>query len=184
MKSRHFTLVDHMVMAMLAASGIAIKVVVVPLAQMVTGPLLIPGGVVAGGFYMLFLVLASAITGKRGAALMVSLLQAVLVTITGTLGSHGAASLFTYSMSGLAVEIWLLISGHRGCCALCCFGAGLVANVAGSVAVNLAIFRLPAVPLLLSLSAAALSGGLGGLVAHLAARGLHKSGILRPWGGF
>ena len=63
MKSRHFTLVDHMVMAMLAASGIAIKVVVVPLAQMVTGPLLIPGGVVAGGFYMLFLVLASAITG-------------------------------------------------------------------------------------------------------------------------
>jgi len=184
MRSRHFSLVDYLVFAVLAASGLAIKTVVVPLAQMITGPLLIPGGVVAGGFYMLFLVLASAITGKRGAALVVSLLQAVLVTITGTLGSHGAASLFTYSLSGLAVEIWLLISGHRGCGALCCFGAGLAANVAGSLAVNLALFRLPPVPLLLSLSAAAFSGGLGGLVAHLAARSLKRSGILRSAGGF
>jgi len=178
-----FTLVDHMITAVLAAAGIAIKTVIVPLAQMITGPLLIPGGVVAGGLYMLFLVLASALTGKRGAALLVSLLQAVLVTITGALGSHGAASLFTYSVAGLAVELWLLICGHRGCCAFCCFGAGLAANVAGSVAVNLAIFRLPPVPLLLSLSAAALSGGLGGLVAHMAAQSLRRSGVWKPSGG-
>lgn len=183
MKKRHYSLVDYIVMAMLAACGIAIKTVVVPLAQMITGPLFIPGGVVAGGFYMLFLVLASAIVGKRGAALMVSLIQAVLVAITGTLGSHGAASIFTYSLSGLAVEIWLMLTRHHGCCAFCCFGAGVAANLAGSLAVNLAIFRLPLIPLLLSLSTAALSGGLGGLAANMVARGLDKSGVVRTSGG-
>lgn len=61
-----FTLVDHMITAVLAAAGIAIKTVIVPLAQMITGPLLIPGGVVAGGFYMLFLVLADRADRQAG----------------------------------------------------------------------------------------------------------------------
>ena len=54
MRSRHFRLADYLGFAGLAACGLAIKTGVVPLAQMITGPLLIPGGVVAGGCYMLF----------------------------------------------------------------------------------------------------------------------------------
>lgn len=175
---RSFQLSDYIILAMLAAMGIASKVIIVPLAQAMTGPLFIPGGVVAGGFYMMFLVLGAALTGKPGAALLVSLIQAVLVTITGSFGSHGAASLLTYTFPGLAVEVWFFLSRHRGCCPLCCFVGGMVANISGTIAVNLAIFRLPLIPLMLSIAVAALSGGLGGLVASSIARNLKKLDIL------
>lgn len=178
MNKLRFRLWEYIVLAMLAAIGIAVKGIVVPLAHIITGPLFIPGGVLAGGFYMMFLVLAGALLRKPGAALMVSLIQAVLVAITGTFGSHGAASLFTYTLSGLAVEIWFILSRHWGCCALCCFVGGMAANLAGSFAVNLAIFNLPLIPMLLALSVAALSGGLGGLVAHFITQNIHSLGIL------
>lgn len=177
-KKHYFKLADYIILAMLAAMGIASKVVVVPLAQMIAGPLFIPGGVLAGGFYMMFLLLGTALTKKRGAALLVALLQAALVTITGTFGSHGAASLFTYTLPGLAVEAWFFLSRHKGCCALCCFVGGMVANIAGSFAVNFVIFKLPIIPLLLSIFVAALSGGLGGLVANAVARNVEKLDIL------
>ncbi len=177
-KKAYFKLSDYVIMAMLASIGIAIKGIIVPLAHIITGPLFIPGGVLAGGFYMMFLVLATALTGKLGAAFTVSLVQAVLVTITGSLGSHGAASLFTYTISGIAVDLWFLLSRHRGCCAGCCFVAGVAANMAGSFGVNLAVFNLPFVPMMLSLCVAALSGGLGGLVANAVARNIEQLGIL------
>ncbi|HHX54062.1 MAG TPA: hypothetical protein GX704_04050 [Clostridiales bacterium] len=177
-KKPYFRLSDYIIIAMMASIGIAVKTIIVPLAQIITGPLFIPGGVLAGGFYMMFLVLGEAITNKRGAALLVSLVQAVLVTITGTLGSHGAASLLTYTISGLAVELWFVLSRHRGCCAFCCFIGGMVANMAESFAVNLAIFNLPLIPMLLSLCVAALSGGFGGLVASAVACNIRRMGIL------
>jgi len=165
-KKPYFNLSDYILIAMMAAMGIAVKVVVTPLAQLLTGPLFIPGGVAAGGFYMLFLVLAISITRKHGTALITALVQAVLVTVTGTLGSHGAASLLIYSLPGLAVEAMWLIPGWERGGAICSFTAGISANIAGSYAVNLLIFRLPVTPLLLSLAVAALSGGLGGWVAY------------------
>ena len=160
---------------MLAAVGIALKGVIVPLAAIITGPFYIPGGVLTGGFYMMFLVLGPALTGKRGAAFMVSLIQALLVTISGAPGSHGPVSFFTYTASGIAVELWFFLSRHTACCAFCCFIGGMVANMAGSFAVNLVIFNLPFVPLMPSLCVAALSGGLGGLVANAVVKKINRS---------
>lgn len=180
--NKWFTLTDYILIAMMASLGVAIKVVIVPLAHIITGPLFIPGGVVAGGFYMMFLVLGTAATQKYGAATLIALVQAVLVVVTGTLGTHGAASLFTYTLPGLCVDALFLLMRHKGCCALCCFLGGVVANMAGSFAVNFAIFDLSLIPLLLSLSAAALSGGLGGLIAHAVAKQIRKLGILRKAG--
>lgn len=177
-KKPYFTLIDYIIIAMMASLGIAIKVIVVPLAQIITGPLLIPGGVVAGGFYMLFLLLAESITGKRGAALLVALVQAIIVTVTGSMGSHGAVSLLTYTLPGLAVDVLYFVIRHKACCATCCFVGGVVANIVGSFAVNIAIFNLSTVPMLLSLCVAALSGGLGGLVANSVAVNIRKLGIL------
>ena len=176
-KKPYFKLTDYILIAMMAGLGIAIKPIIVPLAQIITGPLFIPGGVVAGGFYMMFLVLGTAATNKYGAATLVALVQAAIVTVTGILGTHGAASLFTYTLPGIAVDLFFLIIRHKGCCALCCFVAGVIANVVGSYAVNLAIFNLSFVPLMLSLCAAALSGGLGGLIAHSIAKNLRKLGV-------
>ena len=181
-KKPYFSLADYLIMAMLAALGVAVKAVITPLAQILTGPLFIPGGAVAGGFYMLFLVLAVAIVQKRGAALLTAVIQALLVLVTMIPGSHGAASLITYTAPGLAVElVYLIMRGHRACCPLCCFIAGMCANLTGCYAVNLAIFRLPLIPLLLCLSVAALSGGLGGLIAHAVAVNLRRVGLIKKW---
>ena len=161
-----FNLFDLVIMALMASLGIAIKPLVVPLAHIITGPLYIPGGVVAGGFYMMWMVVGSGLVGKRGAATLIALVQALIVISLGIFGTHGMMSIFTYVLPGIAVDLILILIRHRACCPGCCFIAGAVANISGSFLVNLVFFRLPLVPLVLSLSTAALSGGVGGLIAH------------------
>ena len=114
---------------------------------------------------MMWLVLGAGITGKRGTATLIGIVQAFLVMGTGIIGSHGALSLLTYTMPGIMADLGLLVCGHRVCCAPCSFLAGLLANVTGTAMVNFVYFRLPLLPLALSLAVAALSGGLGGLLA-------------------
>jgi ABC-type cobalt transport system, permease component. len=161
-----FSLFDLVIIAMMASLGIAVKTVIVPLTHIITGVLFIPGGAAAGGLYMMWLVLAVGITGKPGAATLTGFVQALVVMSTGITGSHGALSLLTYTVPGIMADLGLLIIGHRVCCVGCAFLAGLMANAAGTALVNLAYFRLPLIPLVLSLSTAALSGGLGGIIAH------------------
>lgn len=160
-----FSLYDLIIIAMVSALGIATKPIIVPLAHIITGPLFIPSGAVAGGFYMMWLVLGYGITGKRWTMTLVGFVQAILVMATGIVGSHGALSLITYTMPGIMADLGLLLIGHRLCCLPCAFLAGLLANATGTLMVNFVYFRLPLIPLVLSLSAAALSGGLGGLLA-------------------
>jgi hypothetical protein len=161
-----FSVFNIIVVAMCAGLGIAVKPVIVPLVHIITGPLFIPGGAVAGGFYMLFIVIAVGLVQKRGVATLTCAVQAVLVLITGVLGSHGIMSLITYVLPGVLVDLLLLLMRrHNGCCAFCCFLAGMAANLAGTFLSNMVFFRLPFVPLMLTLLAALLSGGLGGLVA-------------------
>lgn len=150
---------------MMSALGIAVKPIIVPLAHIISGPLLIPGGAVAGGFYMMWLVLGFGITGKRGTMTLIGFVQAILVMATGMVGSQGVMSLLSYTAPGLLADLGLFLIGHRVCCLPCAFLAGMLCNIAGAAMVNFIYYRLPVVPLVLSLSAAALSGGLGGLVA-------------------
>jgi len=163
-----------MIITLLAAMGIAVKSVVTPLAQMLTGPLYMPGGVVAGGIYMLFLVLAVSLTGKRGSALLCGFCQGLMVLIIGAGGSHGALSVISYSLTGLSVDLLMLVIRHRGCCLLCCFFGGMAANLTGTLVVNAAFFGMPAIPLALSLAAAALSGCFGGALAWVFTKQLGK----------
>lgn len=160
-----FSLYDLIIIAMMAALGIATKPIIVPLAHIITGPFFIPSGAVAGGFYMMWLVLGFGITGKRGTMTLISLVQSMVVVATGIIGSHGVMSLLTYTMPGVLADLGLLLIGHRVCCLYCAFLAGMLCNIAGTIMVNLVYFRLPLIPLVLSLSIAALSGGLGGVVA-------------------
>jgi len=163
-----------MLIAAAAALGVAVKPVVSALAQAVTGPL--PGGTVAGGIYMLFLVLAPALTGARGAGTLCGFCQGLLVLALGVPGSHGALSPLTYALPGFAADLMFLLFARREVNFPACAFAGLLANVTGTASVNLAFFSLPTVPLLLSLCAAALSGALGGAGAW----GITKQ--LRRWG--
>ena len=165
---RRFTVKDLILIAAMAALGIAVKTVVGPLVRFVSAPLMIPGGALSGGVYMMWLVMAAGLTGRRGAATLAGLIQAILVIFTSMGGSHGLLSLLSYTLPGLAIDFWLIISHHRICCLPCAFISCILANIAGTIAVNLIFFRLPPIPLLLSLTAAAFSGGFGGVLAwHL-----------------
>ena len=167
----------HLILiAVMAALGVGVKPVVSTLAHVITGPLFIPGGAVAGGVYMLFLVLAASLTGARGAGTLCGLCQGLLAMAIGMAGSHGAMSLVTYTLPGVAADLMFLIFARKEPNLPACVFAGLLANVAGTVSVNFLFFSLPWVPLLLSLFVAALSGGLGGAGAW----GITKQ--LKGWG--
>lgn len=161
-----FSMFDLVVIALTAALGIAIKPIIVPLVHIITGPLFIPGGAAAGGFYMLWIVLGIGITKKIGSGTLIGLIQALLVIITGAYGTHGAFSIITYTFPGLMVDIGAKIMGNRLVSPGGFFLLGLLANITGTFLSSMAFFRLPPIPLLLSLSVASLSGGLGGLIAH------------------
>lgn len=162
---RNYSSYELIIIAFCAAIGVAVKPFIVSLSHLITGPLFIPGGAFAGGFYMLFVVLGAGLVGKRGSATLICLIQAIMVIVTGVYGSHGIASLITYVIPGLLVDLLWMLMGHKGCCAICCFLGCIVANVSGVFFVNFVFFRLPAIPLMLSLALAALSGSIGGLIA-------------------
>jgi hypothetical protein len=170
MSLKKFSTTDLVVITMMAALGIAIKPVITPLVQILTGPLLIPGGTVAGGFYMLWLVLGYGLTGnKPGTALLIGLVQGIIV-ILQPFANHGAFSIISYAAPGLATElVYLFLKGPVSPAAA--FAGGVAANLTGSflvllVVMRVNILRLPAVPFLLMFLTAVLAGGLGGVVAY------------------
>ena len=159
-----FTLFELIFLALTAAAGIAVKPVAVAAAHLITGPLFIPGGALAGGFYMLFVVLGGALVGKRGSVTLICLIQAIVVIVSGVYGSHGAASIVTYVIPGLLVDILWIICRTNGNSLAACFTGGIVANISGTMLVNFVFFRLPLIPLLLTAVLAAFSGGIGGVI--------------------
>ncbi|MBT9150996.1 MAG: hypothetical protein DDT40_01177 [candidate division WS2 bacterium] len=100
-----------------------------------------------------------------------------MVISLGTFGTHGLMSFFTYLMPGIAVDLVMLLSRHKGCCIGCCFAGGIAANITGTYLVNLVFFRLPFIPLVLSLASASLSGGLGGVIAYSLIRQVENSSL-------
>lgn len=161
-----FRVYDLMVIALMAALGIASKPLIVPLTHMITGPLFIPGGAIAGGFYMFWLVLAAGLVGRRGTATLVGVTQALIVIISGAFGSHGLVSIVTYTLPGLVIDLVFLLFRRRWTTLYDFFFAGVLANLAGTYMSNLVFFKLPLLPLVMSLAGAMFSGGLGGVIAY------------------
>jgi energy-coupling factor transport system substrate-specific component len=169
---------DLVVISLTAAMGIAIKPIIVPLVHILTGPLYIPGGAAAGGFYMLWIVLGIGITGRIGTATLIGLVQGILVMITGVYGTHGAVSIITYTLPGILTDVGARLLGKSFISPAGFFILGLLANLSGTLLSSMIFFRLPLVPLMLSLSAASLSGGLGGLIAYKIIKELRKTNII------
>ena len=176
-----FSLFDLLLIALIGSLGIAVKPVISPLVRIITGPLMIPGGAVAGGLYMMFIVLAYGLTRRRFAGTLTSTVQAFIVVLTG-IGSHGVISFATYIVPGIAVDLVMLAFYFKNSAARpkapACFCAGIAANVTGSLIVGAALFDIPLIPLLLMLASAALSGGLGGILAYLILKRIYKLELL------
>lgn len=173
-----FSIYDLMIIAILSALGIAVGAVIGHFVRIFTGPLMIPGGAVAGGIYMLFLVLCVSLTGKKSAAVLCGFVQAIIVMILGVAGNHGAMTIITYTMPGIAIFLLFAAMRHKGCCGLCCFFGCMAANLTGTFLVGWGVMALPMVPMLLGLAIAALSGGLGGLLTWSLTKQLRKFGIV------
>jgi len=174
-----FSLLDLIMITVLASLGVAVSGVVGWMVRLITGPLFIPGGSVAGGIYMMFLVLAVSLTGKKSSAVVVAVLQALLVMVMPWAGNHGFATILTYSAPGIAIFLLLLIMRHKGCCKLCCFFACMVANLVGVALVSGVVMQLPMIPMLLGLTVGALSGGLGGLLTWSLTKQLKKLEVIK-----
>jgi len=171
---KKFSVFELIIIAICAAIGIAVKPVMVLLVQIISGPLFIPGGTIVGGFYMMWLVISAGLVGKRGAATLTAIVQALLVLATGVIGTHGIMTLVTYIAPGIAIDILLLLTRQRARNNFSCFFAGMIANSTGAFLTNFVFFRLPLVPLILVIAGGALSGGLGGLIAYGLIKGFKK----------
>jgi len=182
--TKRFSIYELLAVTLMAALGMAVKPVVHSLAQIITGPLAIPSGVLAGGIYMMFLVLAAGLTGRRFSATLAGLVQAIISLILG-IGSHGIMNFLIYLMPGLAVDgsiwlFWLLQKDKTSTVpsAPACFCACMAANICGSFPVSVVVFDIPPIPLMLSLCTAALSGGLGGLLGRLIIKQIKRLDII------
>lgn len=175
---KRFSMFDLVIIALTSALGIAIKPIIVPLVHIITGPLYIPGGAAAGGFYMLWIVLGIGITKKKGTGTLIGLIQALLVIISGVYGTHGAISIITYSIPGVITDIAATLLKDKAFTPTGFFILGFTANITGTLLSSLVFFRLPLIPMLLTLSVASLSGGLGGLIASRIMKELNKTNII------
>lgn len=173
-----FSILEIIIIALIAAIGVAIKPVIVPLAHIITGPLYIPGGAIAGGLYMMWVVLGAGLIGKKGVATLISTVQAIMVISLGIYGNHGVLSLITYILPGIIVDLYLLLFRVKQFSMGNYFIGGILANISGTFLVNVIFFRLPFIPLMLTLSAASLSGGLGGLIGYTIANRISKNDAL------
>lgn len=176
---KKFSIFEIIVIALMGALGIATKPVIVPLAHIITGPLYIPGGAVAGGLYMMWIVLGLGLVGKVGTATLISIVQAIMVVSLGIYGTHGIVSFFTYIIPGLVVDLYVLFTRRKELQAGDYFIGGILANISGTFLVNLVFFRLPLIPLVLTLASASLSGGIGGLIAYGIIKNLKRNQVIK-----
>jgi ABC-type thiamin/hydroxymethylpyrimidine transport system permease subunit len=173
-----FSVFNLIMIAVVSALGIATKPIVVPLVHIVTGPLFIPGGAIAGGFYMFWLVLGTGLVRKSGTGTLIGLVQGILVIATGTMGTHGIMSIVSYTLPGIVTDIVFLFSKNKKYNILHYVFGCMGANITGTLISNILFFRLPPVTVVLILSAAALSGITGGLIAYVINRNLENINIL------
>jgi ABC-type thiamin/hydroxymethylpyrimidine transport system permease subunit len=168
--------VDLVMMALFASLGLATKNIIHPLVATLAGPLYIPTGALAGGFYMMWPVLAYGFVRKTGAATVTSLTQA-LISLILPFGNFGLLSFVIYLAPGITIDGFFLLARHRACCAACCMGAAALANAVGTVLVGSLILALPEFALLFIALIATVSGCLGGFLANMVLVRVRKIGL-------
>jgi energy-coupling factor transport system substrate-specific component len=176
-----FSVFQLILIALMAALGIAAKPVITPLVHLITGPLFIPGGSIAGGFYMMWLVLGAGLVKKTGTGTLIGLVQALMVIAVGFMGSHGILSIVSYTLPGVATDFVFLFSRKKHYQLIHYVFGGMAANVVGTLMTNLMFFRLPAVTVLFVLFSAALSGALGGVLAYSLVKAMKRIPVLESF---
>jgi energy-coupling factor transport system substrate-specific component len=129
-----------LLIAMIAACGTAVKVIVGVLVRTLTTSIGIPGGAIAVGFYMLWLALGVGLIKKFGTATFISLIQSLMVFLGGLPGSHGIVTFLTYMGPAILVDIVFIFSKNKNYNILHYLIATMLANIAGTYGTNLVFF--------------------------------------------
>ncbi len=163
---KRFSSKDLLTIAIFAALGIAIKPIVTPLVHLISTPLMIPGGSLAGGLYMMWLALTINIVWKPGTGMLFGLVQGVTVLALGLFGSHGVVSLISYTLPGVIGDLVMLLLPRKQTAfhhAMLCS----VPNIVGSLVVTILIMRMPGLMIAIALTSAAVSGIIGGTLSWI-----------------
>jgi energy-coupling factor transport system substrate-specific component len=173
-----FSSQDLLYIAILSAIGLAVKSIVTPFVRIVSAPLMVPGGSLAGGIYMLWIVLAIGIVRKPGTGILVGVIQGIAVLALGFFGNHGAVSLISYSLPGIAAEFGGLFFKQKEILTaqvvMC-----VLANVSGTIVVTLFVLRLAFIPLMIAVIISVLSGILGGIFSRSILKKLLQYRLIR-----
>lgn len=173
---KRFTVRDLILIAGLAALGIAIKPIVSPLGKLFSAPLLVPGGSFVGGLYLMWLVLAVVLVRKPFTGTLFGLVQAVLVLVVGLRGNQGLLTLLAYTLPGIFADLAYLalkrpaaLGTHLILCPL--------ANITGSLLVAIILFHHPPLYLAVILGMSLVSGLVGGFLSWGIYRALDRYGL-------
>ncbi|NHJ41379.1 MAG: hypothetical protein FK731_15215 [Asgard group archaeon] len=172
-KVKRFSTYDLIIIALMAALGLGTKQLIRPLVSLITAPLLIPGGAIAGGFYMLWIVLVKRLVPKFSSGFMFGITQALIVMIL-PYGNHGIFTLVTYSLPGLGVDIIDLFFLKMRNSIFVSILEGSISNIIGTLSVLL-VYGMPTEYILFIALLALFTGNIGGILAYYLAKQIAKS---------
>jgi hypothetical protein len=154
-------------MALCCLLGLFTKQLISPVTNAVTDLIRMPGGGMAGGLSMAFLLLGATFSSRRWAGTFMGFLQGLLALAFGMSGYQGIYAIFTYTVPGIAIDamrlLWRGEYWQNGFFLLTC----CLANASTAVASNLLVFHFHGLIFLLWVTLAACAGFFGGAMAGL-----------------
>jgi len=168
-QSYYFSLRDLLIITLMAALGMAFKPLLQPFSRLLLNTFFVPGGVVFGGLYMMWLALARGLVDKPGSAVLAAFIQGVIALALGLSPASGILSLATFLLPGAAVELSFCIPGRGPASRASRFLVScILANLTG-IGIVILIRGFGQQPAVVLMIAGGLSGALGGLLAYAVA---------------
>jgi hypothetical protein len=162
MKLKSFALRDLILIALLASLSIATKPFVSWLSNSITASAHLPGGLIGGVFYMMWLSLVYRVIGKKFSVLFFCILQAFLaVTVTGVFPLRAV----TYIPPGIIAELVFYFMQNSKHHTLVNILAGALANASGAISTYYLFIGKETSPLPILILISLISGGASGILA-------------------
>jgi ABC-type thiamin/hydroxymethylpyrimidine transport system permease subunit len=164
MKSKIFTLRELILIALLASLSIATKPFVSWLSNSITASANLPGGLIGGVFYMMWLSLVYRVVEKRFSVLFFCILQALLaVTVTGVFPLRAV----TYIPPGIMAELVFYFMQKSNYQTLVNMIAGALANASGAITTYFLFIGRETSPLPILIIISLISGGVSGILTTI-----------------
>ncbi len=152
--------------AFFAVLGVVCKMTLAPSLNILTDAIFIPGGSVATGISIFFVLIGTLVTPSSLSATKISFLQGILALMLGMSSFQGVFVLISYTLPGIVTDILLkILNGKHIKLEYSVPFAGAVAIVTGALITNSAFFGLDILPFSIFIMLGIISGLLSGISA-------------------